>query len=78
PWFDSDGEEVLGILHRKDLLVEIARGQPTDDLRALLRPATLIALETPVTAVLERFRTATTHMALCVEEHGRILGYFTL
>jgi len=38
PWFDRDGEEVLGILHMKDLLVEIARGNPTDDLRPLLRP----------------------------------------
>ncbi|HAU82071.1 hemolysin family protein [Stenotrophomonas sp. TWI273] len=78
PWFDRDGEEVLGILHMKDLLVEIARGHPTDDLRPLLRPANLIALETPVPLVLERFRTGTTHLALCVEEHGRILGYFTL
>jgi len=78
PWFDRDGEEVLGILHMKDLLVEIARGNPTDDLRPLLRPANLIALETPVPLVLERFRTGTTHLALCVEEHGRILGYFTL
>jgi len=78
PWFDPDGDEVLGVLHMKDVLVEIARGHPTDGLRALLRPANLIALETPVTAVLERFRTGTTHMALCVEEHGRILGYFTL
>lgn len=78
PWFDRDGEEVLGILHMKDLLVEIAHGRHSDDLRALLRPANLIALETPVPLMLERFRTGTTHLALCVDEHGRILGYFTL
>ncbi|WP_369937980.1 hemolysin family protein [Xanthomonas tesorieronis] len=78
PWFDRDGEEVLGILHMKDLLVEIAHGRHSDDLRALLRPANLIALETPVPLVLERFRIGTTHLALCVDEHGRILGYFTL
>ncbi|NIJ72816.1 hemolysin family protein [Xanthomonas sp. F4] len=78
PWFDRDGEQVLGILHMKDLLVEIAGGRRSDDLRLLLRPANLIALETPVPLVLERFRTGATHMALCVDEHGRILGYFTL
>lgn len=78
PWFERDGEDVRGILHMKDVLVEIARGRSPTELLPLLRPANLIALETPVTTVLERFRTGTTHMALCVEEHGRILGYFTL
>lgn len=78
PWFERGDEGVRGILHMKDVLVQIARGQSPDDLLPLLRPANLIALETPVTVVLERFRTGTTHIALCVEEHGRILGYFTL
>lgn len=78
PWFAADGEQVRGILHMKDLLVELARGNPRPDPLPLLRPANLIALETPVPQVLERFRTGTTHLALCVDEHGRILGYFTL
>ncbi|PPT99391.1 hypothetical protein XaraCFBP7407_02195, partial [Xanthomonas arboricola pv. arracaciae] len=38
PWFDADGEQVLGILHTKDLLVAMARSQDLDDLRPLLRP----------------------------------------
>ncbi|MCL7713603.1 hemolysin family protein [Stenotrophomonas mori] len=78
PWFSADGEQVRGVLHMKDLLVELARGIPAPDLPSLLRPATLIAVETPVPQVLERFRGGATHLALCVDEHGRILGYFTL
>ena len=78
PWFHADGEQVRGVLHMKDVLVELARGNRTPDLVTLLRPANLIALETPVPQVLERFRTGTTHLALCVDEHQRILGYFTL
>lgn len=78
PWFAGDGEDVAGVLHMKDVLVELARGNRPDDLRALLRPASLVALEAPVTQALEKFRGGGTHMALCVDEHGRILGYFTL
>ncbi|PPT30392.1 hypothetical protein XarzCFBP7410_08510 [Xanthomonas arboricola pv. zantedeschiae] len=78
PWFDADGEQVLGILHTKDLLVAMARSQDLDDLRPLLRPPTLLTLETPIPSALEQFRTGTTHLALCVEEEGRILGFFTL
>lgn len=78
PWFSADGEQVRGVLHMKDVLVELARGNARPDLPTLLRPATLIALETPVPQVLEQFRTGATHLALCVDEHGRILGYFTL
>lgn len=37
PWFDADGEQVLGILHTKDLLVAMARGRDLEDLRPLLR-----------------------------------------
>ncbi len=69
---------MLGILHTKDLLVAMARGQNLDDLRPLLRPPTVLTLETPIPSALEQFRTGTTHLALCVEEEGRILGFFTL
>ncbi|MFL3626256.1 hemolysin family protein [Xanthomonas campestris pv. raphani] len=78
PWFDVDGEQVLGILHTKDILVAMARGQTLDALRTLLRPATVLALESPIPRALEQFRSGATHLALCVDEHGRILGFFTL
>lgn len=56
PWFDADGEQVLGILHTKDILVAMARGQTLDALRTLLRPATVLALESPIPRALEQFR----------------------
>lgn len=31
PWFDADGEQVLGILHTKDLLVAMARGRDLEE-----------------------------------------------
>lgn len=77
PWFDVDGEQVLGILHTKDILVAMARGQTLDALRpCCARP--------PYWRWKARSRgrwsssSGATHLALCVDEHGRILGFFTL
>lgn len=78
PWFDADGEEVLGALHIKDLLEALATGKPVDDIRSLLRPAIVVPLDTPILEVLPRFRSGDTHIALGAEEHGRIVGFFTL
>lgn len=78
PWFNADGSQVHGVLHMKDLLHAMAAHQPTNDIAALLRPPILLPLHTPVLDVLKRFRAGDTHLALGVEESGRVAGFFTL
>lgn len=77
-WFDCDGEEVLGILYMKDLLVEIVCGKLIGDLCFLLCFVNLIVLEILVLLVLECFCIGIIYLVLCVEEYGCILGYFIL
>ncbi len=78
PWFDAEGEEVLGVLHIKDLLEALATNTPVENIRGLLRPAIVVQLDTPILDVLPRFRSGHTHIALGAEEHGRIVGFFSL
>ena len=78
PWFDADGGQVRGVLHMKDLLHVIAGGGAVGDLVALLRPPILLPLYTPVLDVLKRFRAGHTHLALGIEESGRVAGFFSL
>jgi len=78
PWFDAGGDQVRGILHMKDLLHAIARDPAFSDIPSLLRPPILLPLHTPLLAVLRRFRAGDTHLALGVEESGRVAGFFTL
>lgn len=78
PWFDADGDRVLGILHMKDLLHAMAEHPDVEDMHALLRPPILLPLHTPVLDVLKRFRAGDTHLALGVEDSGRVAGFFTL
>ncbi|MCC6596762.1 MAG: HlyC/CorC family transporter [Rhodanobacteraceae bacterium] len=77
PWFGADGE-VRGVLHMKDLLQAMAQGGDGGDLTALLRRPILLPLNAPLLDVLKRFRAGDTHLALGVEESGRVAGYFTL
>lgn len=77
PWFDSDGR-VRGVLHMKDVLRALAEGRHIDDPARLLRAPILLRLDTPLLAVLKRFRAGSTHLALGVEDSGRVAGFFTL
>lgn len=78
PWFDADGDRVHGILRVKDLLHAIAEHGEIGDVVQLLRPPILLPLHTPVLDVLKRFRAGDTHLALGIEDSGRVAGFFTL
>ncbi len=78
PWFEADGDQVRGVLHMKDLLHTIAEHGAAGDPVALLRPPILLPLSAPVLGALKRFRAGHTHLALGVEESGRVAGFFTL
>lgn len=78
PWFDASGDGVRGVLHVKDLLLAIADKGVVADIPALLRPAIVVPLDTPVLEVLRRFRGGNTHLSLVTEESGRVVGFFTL
>jgi CBS domain containing-hemolysin-like protein len=78
PWFDENFETVRGILHVKDLLLAIAEKGEISDMVALLRPAIIVPLDTPILDMLRRFRTGRTQFALVTEESGRVVGFFTL
>ncbi len=68
-------DEVIGIVEARDVL---ARGQPGGaELRALCRPALVVHEGTSALRVLERFRNASTTMAVVVDEFGGVEGILT-
>jgi putative hemolysin len=70
-------DNVLGIVHVRDLYVQLASGQPLD-LRALIRPALFVPESTRAFRLLERFKQTGSSMALIVQEYGEIEGVITL
>ncbi|MBW8896772.1 MAG: HlyC/CorC family transporter [Massilia sp.] len=78
PYFDEDGEEVLGVIHLKDLFFAEQSGKDVDDLTEYLRPIDLISARTPAIELFRRFRGGAPHFALIGEKGKRPVGFITL
>jgi Mg2+/Co2+ transporter CorB len=81
PVFEGDPENVLGVLHARDLAraVSGARGRiETLDLRALLRAPWFIPETTNLDDQLQAFLRRRSHFALIVDEYGALMGLVTL
>ena len=78
PYFDEEGEEVLGVIHLKDLYFALQAGRPVTDLTQFLRPVELISARTPAQDIFRRFRGGAPHFALIGEKGKRPVGFVTL
>lgn len=78
PVINEKNEDVIGILHAKDLL----RYQPTTsedfDLNDVIRRAPVVPESKRLDSLLHDFRSHRNHMAIVVDEYGSILGFVTL
>ena len=77
PVHAGDKDEILGILLAKDLLRCFAEGS-TGDIRALLRPVTMIPESKRLNILLKEFRLSRNHMAIVVDEYGGVAGIVTI
>jgi CBS domain containing-hemolysin-like protein len=78
PYFDEHGEEVLGMIHLKDLFFSQQAGRPITDLADFLRPVETISARTPAQELFRRFRHGAPHFALIGEKGKRPVGFITL
>lgn len=76
PVFESQKENILGILLAKDLL-KLQRA-PELNIRALLRPAVFVPETKGLNDLLREFRHNRNHQALVVDEFGRVSGLVTI
>ena len=77
PVHAGDKDEILGILLAKDLLRCFAQGS-SEDIKALLRPATMIPESKRLNILLKEFRLSRNHMAIVVDEYGGVAGLVTI
>ena len=76
PVFDGERDNVLGILMAKDLLK--LRRAPELNIRALLRPAVFIPETKGLNDLLREFRGNRNHLAIVIDEFGRLAGLVTI
>ncbi len=76
PVFDGNRDNIIGILLAKDLL-KLQRA-PELNLRALLRPASFIPESKGLNDLLREFKGNRNHLAIVVDEFGRVAGLITI
>lgn len=70
-------DNILGILHVKDVLAQSLSGKPLN-LETLVRPPLYVPESMRVFKVLEQFKQTGVHLALAVDEYGVVQGLMTL
>ncbi len=76
PVFDGERENIIGILMAKDLL-KLQRA-PELNIRALLRPAVFVPETKGLNDLLRDFRGNRNHLAIVIDEFGRVAGLITI
>ena len=76
PVFEGDRENVIGILLAKDLL-KLQRS-PEFNIRALLRPPVFVPETKGLNDLLRDFRGNRNHLAIVIDEFGRVAGLITI
>lgn len=78
PLHEDDPDEILRILHLRDLLPAIARGYAENEsLFSLAREPNFVPDSQSVTETITSFRRDQQHMAVVVDEHGTMRGVVT-
>jgi len=76
PVFEGERDNIIGILLAKDLL-KLQRA-PSLNIRTLLRPPVFVPESKGLNDLLRDFRNTRNHMALVVDEFGRVAGLITI
>jgi magnesium and cobalt transporter len=76
PVFEETRENIIGVLHSKDLL-KLQRA-PDFHIKGLLRNALYVPESKSLVDLLREFKKSRNHLALVVDEFGRIAGLITI
>ena len=78
PIFDPSKNEVIGIVHVKDLFAVLLQQQSIPSLEAAIRPILKVNHNVPAMNLLHKFREGMPHFALVYEDKDNLLGFVTL
>jgi putative hemolysin len=79
PVYRESLDDIVGVLHIRDLIVAMHDGGIVDvDLESLVRPAYMVPETKDLGALLTEFRRTNQHMAVVIDEYGSMEGIVTL
>ncbi len=78
PVYEGERQNVIGVLHFKELLRPMADGGADVDWRSLVKPPFVIPASKKLPLLLRQFQKLKIHLALVVDEFGELVGIVTL
>ncbi len=78
PVYEGSVDAILGIVHAKDLLPALARGERAVDLRAVMRLPLIVPENRRVDELLDEFRRSSVQLAVIQDEYGGTAGLVTI
>ena len=78
PIYAESPDQILGILHAKDLLTHSLDNTPMPEIGKLVKPAYFIAEDYKIVELLKDFQNQKNHMAIVTDEFGSVRGLVTI
>jgi CBS domain containing-hemolysin-like protein len=78
PVYEGSIDQIIGVLHTRDLVLAHVQHHPPDSLREIIRPAFTVPEMMPADQLLRFLREQRTHLALVIDEFGGVAGLVTL
>lgn len=78
PVFENTKDTIVGIVHAKDILPLLAKGQKTDDIRDIVRPAVFVPETKKLDELLDELQQNAVQMAIVIDEYGGTEGIVTM
>lgn len=78
PMFHEDYDEVLGMIHVKDLIQAVAEEKMDARLKDLMKPATFVPESMPIDDLMRMMKQDKFHTAIAVDEYGGTAGIVSL
>ena len=78
PVYREDIDDIVGVLHTRDLFVRELTAQRVDSIEPLLRPVLQVPETVTAEHLLTRMRESRTHQAVLLDEFGGVSGLVTL
>ena len=78
PIFDKDGEDVVGMINRRDVLTAMADGRGSLRLDEMMRPVDFVVESFSLNRLLRKFLARGQHLLMVLDEFGGLAGLVTL
>jgi CBS domain containing-hemolysin-like protein len=78
PVYDKEKDNIIGILHIKDVLVEYLRGKQRQKIKSFVSTPIFVPQHKSISDLMKEFQDKRMHMAIVVNDHGEVVGLVTL